>query len=113
MDLLVRFLIGGLVVSLFSLVGDLFKPKSFAGLFAAAPTIALATMVLTKHKHGSAWLAADGRSMVGGAAAFMVYACACSLWLMRGKMKALGATAVLIPAWAVVAAGAWAVWLRR
>ena len=42
-DLLLRFLIGGLVVSVFALVGDLFRPKSFAGLFSAAPSVALAS----------------------------------------------------------------------
>jgi Protein of unknown function (DUF3147) len=38
-----RFLIGGLTVSIFSLIGDILKPKSFAGLFGAAPSVALAT----------------------------------------------------------------------
>ena len=32
-EILVRFLIGGIAVSFFSVLGDLFKPKSFAGLF--------------------------------------------------------------------------------
>ncbi len=113
MDLLIRFLIGGAVVSCFSLIGDLFKPKSFAGLFAAAPTIALATMVLTMHKHGGQYLAVDARSMVAGAAAFTVYACLCSYVLMHSKLKALGATALAIPVWAAVSAMLWAVWLRR
>ncbi len=38
-EILYRFLIGGLVVSAFALIGDLLKPKSFAGLFGAAPSI--------------------------------------------------------------------------
>ena len=42
-ELLVRFVIGGLAVSSFAVVGDIFKPKSFAGLFGAAPSVALAT----------------------------------------------------------------------
>jgi len=40
-DLLIRFLIGGTVVSSFALLGEIFQPKSFAGLFGAAPSIAL------------------------------------------------------------------------
>jgi len=32
-EIIIRFLIGGAVVSVFSLVGGLFKPISFAGLF--------------------------------------------------------------------------------
>ena len=41
---LIRFLVGGAVVSVFALIGDLVKPKSFAGLFGAAPSVALATL---------------------------------------------------------------------
>ena len=39
-----RFLVGGLVVSFFAMIGGALKPKSFAGLFAAAPSVALATI---------------------------------------------------------------------
>ena len=86
-EILLRFLIGGSVVSIFSILGDLFKPKSFAGVFAAAPTIALATMVLTLHKHGAQYLAIDARSMIGGAVAFCGYACAFSFVLMHSKLR--------------------------
>ena len=37
-DLGIRFLFGGGIVSLFVLLGDVFKPKSFAGVFSAAVT---------------------------------------------------------------------------
>jgi Protein of unknown function (DUF3147) len=46
MDYLVRFVAGGVVVSLFAIVGDVLRPKSFAGLFGAAPSVALATLTL-------------------------------------------------------------------
>ena len=39
-----RFLIGGLAVSVFALLGDMLRPKTFAGLFGAAPFVALATL---------------------------------------------------------------------
>ncbi len=55
-DILTRFLIGGAVVSTFATMGDLLKPKSFAGLFGAAPAVALATLTLT--------VGAEGRSML-------------------------------------------------
>jgi uncharacterized membrane protein (GlpM family) len=113
MDLLIRFVIGGLVVSGFSLLGDLFKPKSFAGLFAGAPTIALATMALTLHKHGASYLATNARSMIAGAAAFCVYACVCSFVLMHSKLKALGTTTLLLPVWGASAATLWVLWLRK
>ena len=41
---LFRFLMGGMIVSLFASLGDVLKPKSFAGLFGAAPSVALATL---------------------------------------------------------------------
>ena len=112
-DLLLRFLIGGLVVCAFAVIGDVVKPESLGGIFAAAPTIALATVVLTLHKHGAAFVATEARSMIGGAMAFFVYACAVSFVMMRLRPKAVVAAAGLLPAWFAVAAGLWAAWLRR
>jgi hypothetical protein len=43
---------GRYVASTFALLGDVFKPKSFAGLFSAAPSIALVTLTLVFFKHG-------------------------------------------------------------
>ena len=43
-ELVFRFLIGGAVVSFFAVFAEIFRPKSFAGLFGAAPSIALATI---------------------------------------------------------------------
>ena len=58
----IRFLVGGLVVSLFSALGDVLRPKSFAGLFGAAPSIALATIGLTIRQNGSAYAALECRA---------------------------------------------------
>ena len=44
-EFLIRFLIGGAIVSAFAMIGDVLRPKSFAGLFGAAPSVALATTV--------------------------------------------------------------------
>jgi hypothetical protein len=72
MDYLIRFLAGGIVVSLFAVVGDVLRPKSFAGLFGAAPAVALATLTLAFWKHGGAYVSIEGRSMILGAIAFGV-----------------------------------------
>jgi hypothetical protein len=40
----VRAVSGGILVSAFAVLGDVLKPKRFAGLFAAAPSVALATL---------------------------------------------------------------------
>jgi hypothetical protein len=55
--MIVRAVLGGFVVSSFALLGDVLKPKSFAGLFGAAPSVALATLALAVHKHGAGYAA--------------------------------------------------------
>ena len=67
-----RFLIGGTVVSLFALIGDLLRPKSFAGLFGAAPSVALATLAFAVHSNGTSYAAVEGRSMIAGSVAMFV-----------------------------------------
>jgi uncharacterized membrane protein (GlpM family) len=112
MDMMLRFLIGGIVVSVFAILGDVLKPESLGGVFASAPTIALATLVLTMHKHGGVYVATEARSMVAGAIAFFGYACAVSFVLMRWRLKALTTAIALLPIWFATAAGLWALWLR-
>ena len=70
-ELIYRFIIGGIVVSLFALTGDVLKPKSFAGLFGAAPSVALATLSLTLLKNGKSYAALESRSMIAGSLAFL------------------------------------------
>jgi len=60
-----EFLIGGAVVSAFALLGDLFKPKSFAGLFGAAPSVALATVALTLSLEGARYVATEAFGAIG------------------------------------------------
>jgi len=112
MQILLRFLIGGVVVSLFAIIGDLLKPKSFAGLFGAAPSVALATIGLTAAKEGAAYAGVEARSMIGGAIAFFVYASFVSWIMMRYKVKALWTTLGMIPVWLGAAFGLWYVWLK-
>ena len=107
-----RFLVGGVLVSLFSFIGDIFRPKSFAGLFGAAPSIALATLALTIVAGGKEYAATEARSMVAGAIAFLIYASVTSRILMRYKPPALTGTLALMPVWLGVAFGIWFVWLR-
>lgn len=112
LDLLLRFVIGGVIVSLFAVIGDTVKPESLGGIFAAAPTIALATLPLTLHKHGAAYAALQGRSMIAGAVAFAVYASVVSYVLMRWRPAAVKAAGYSLAVWGAVAAALYAVWLR-
>lgn len=106
-DIVVRFLIGGLVVSIFSLISDLLKPKTFAGLFGAAPSIALATLGLTVMKEGKQYAAIEAHSMILGAMALLVYAAAVSYILLRFKFTALRVAPLALLLWLGVATGLW------
>ena len=64
MDLLWRFLLGGAIVSLFAFLGDVVRPKRFAGIFGGAPSVALATLALTAHKSGPLIGSLEARSMI-------------------------------------------------
>jgi Protein of unknown function (DUF3147) len=111
-ELIFRFFIGGTVVSIFALLSDLFQPKRFAGLFGAAPSVALATLTLTVLAHGKAYASEEARSMAVGAIAFFVYAYAVCQTLFRLKCTPLAATTMLLCAWLGVSFGLWAILLR-
>jgi len=106
-DIIVRFLIGGLIVSLFSLISDLLKPKTFAGLFGAAPSVALATLGLTVLKEGEQYAAIEARSMIPGAIALLAYSAAVSCVLLRFKFSALPVALASLVLWLGVATGLW------
>src|SRR5258708_19904386 len=71
-ELFTTFVVGGTVVSFFAVLGDLLKPKTFAGLLGAAPSDALATLSLTVLKDGKAYAQTEARSMIVGAIAFFL-----------------------------------------
>jgi uncharacterized membrane protein (GlpM family) len=98
-ELIVRFVIGGAIVSFFAVIAEVCRPKSFAGLFGAAPSVALTTIGIAIVQHGKEYAATEARSMILGAIAFFVYAAVASWVLMRHKMRALPATAGLLPLW--------------
>lgn len=112
MDLLLRFVIGGVVVSVFAVLGDMLKPKSFAGLFSAAPSVALASLGLAVAEHGANYAASEAQSMVVGAAAFVLYAWIVSRLLFRTKFTVLAASVGSLAVWLVISLGLWAALLR-
>jgi len=112
MQLVFRFIVGGLVVSFFAVIGDGLKPKSFAGLFAAAPSVALATLTLTVFKDGKAYAALEAHSMILGAISFLVYCCLCMRVLTKTKAGAATVTVFALALWLACAVGSWAVFLR-
>lgn len=111
-ELVIRFVAGGALVALFSVIGDIFTPKSFAGLFAAAPSVALATMLLTLHKQGSATVSVEARSMIVGAIAFTAYAWTVAWVLRRRGHRPTTVAVATLALWGAVAAAGWTLFLR-
>lgn len=113
MEWLIRFLVGGVVVSLFAFIGDVVRPKSFAGIFGAAPSVALATLTLTIHAKGASYAATEARSMIVGAASLMIYAAVCSRIMWKRPASVQTVTLVGLVLWVSVALLlGWVVFLR-
>jgi len=106
-EILLRIVIGGVAVSGFALLGDLLKPKSFAGLFGAAPSVALATLVLTVTKDGKAYASTEAKSMILGALAFFAYASLVGRLLIRRRLPVLPTTSAAMALWFACAFGLW------
>ena len=98
-ELILRFILGGTIVSLFAVVGGLFKPPTFAGLFGSAPSVALATLSIAFVKQGRMYVATESRWMTIGAVALMAYSAACAWTVSRPRM----------PVW-VAAGSSWLMW---
>jgi Protein of unknown function (DUF3147) len=108
-EYVIRFLPGGAVVSAFAVLGDLLRPKSFAGLFGAAPSVALATLGIAVVQHGAAYASIQSSAMVAGAVALALFGVVVCHLLMRVRMRALPATALGTAAWLLAAFDLWAV----
>ncbi len=111
-DLIIRFLLGGLVVSSFAVLGDVLKPKSFAGLFSAAPSVALASLGLAASRYGKDYASVEGKAMMAGAAAFIIYAWLVSQLLFRTRFSVLLTTLACVAVWFVGALVFWSILAR-
>ena len=76
-------LLGGALVTVFAALGDLIKPRAFAGLFAAAPSVALASLLVTVLTTGPAKAAVSSRGMIAGAVGMVAYCTAASVLVKR------------------------------
>jgi hypothetical protein len=111
MQWVTRFLLGGLIVSAFAVIGDVLRPKGFAGLFGAAPSVALATLTLTLLTQGKEYAALEARSMIAGASAFLLYALACVYLLAKKHRRAAPTALAMLVVWGTCACGLWALFL--
>jgi hypothetical protein len=96
-------MLGGLAVVGFSLLGQAGHPKRFAGLFAAAPSVAVASLALTVAVKGPAATVPYAQGMLIGSAGMLAY-CLVSLYLIERLHALLGSVLAWL-AWLVVAGG--------
>jgi uncharacterized membrane protein (GlpM family) len=111
-QILVRFVVGGAIVSLFALLGDLLRPKGFAGLFAAAPSVALASLTFAAVTQGHGYAALEARSMIAGEVAFVVYAVGCVYFLAIRRARSAPTAIGMLAIWGVAVAVLYAGVLR-
>ncbi len=102
-EYLLRFIAGGIAVSAFAALSDGLRPKSFAGLFGAAPSIALATLVITLAQKGAPFAAAEGQTMIFGACALAAYSWTVCLLLKKAMWSSSAATLASLIVWFAVA----------
>jgi Protein of unknown function (DUF3147) len=111
-QIIIRFLVGGVAVSLFAALGDSLRPKSFAGLFGAAPSIALATLTLALVQKPASYAAIECRSMLFGACGLLFYCVAVGRMLNQGKMRALQSSVLALPIWFGMTFALWITFAR-
>ncbi len=108
--LALRGLAGGLLVVLFALVCEAVKPKAFSGLFASAPSVAVASLAITVIVDGAQRAHQASVGMVVGGLAMM--ACCVLAATAIPRIRALWGSAVAWLGWGAVAAGLyWAVFV--
>jgi hypothetical protein len=100
------------LVSLFSVIGEVVEPKSFAGLFGAAPSVALASLGLTIAISGVPQAVIESRSMMLGAVAFGIYSGVLTWLIARKHLNPEKGAIAGLAIWFASAFGLWAAVLR-
>ena len=105
--LAIKALNGGLFVVAFALVGEILKPKRFAGLFSAAPSVALANLMVVIVTKGHPDAAANTKGMIVGGLA-LAASCLVGMAVVR-RYRALRASVLVCVLWLVLAWAGYAV----
>ncbi len=100
--LAVKGLAGGLLVVAFALLSQGLSPKRFAGLFSAAPAVAIAGLSVVLLDKGVHDAHENATGMIAGGVGMVAYATLVAPLLRRRRASA--ATALALGAWTAVAA---------
>ena len=101
---------GGLFVIAFALIGEICDPKRFAGLFSAAPSVALANLSVTIIDKGPHDARENVIGMMVGAVALVVFCLVARPAVARFNAKA--GSSIACAGWLVVAVGGYLIVLR-
>lgn len=107
---LIRVLAGGSMVAASAIVADTLKPKMFAGLFSAAPSVATASLLVSGLAMGPSKDALYARGMIAGAIGLVFYSLAAAFLVKH--LKAVSGSMLAWIAWLIPAAVVYLVWLR-
>lgn len=108
--LALKALAGGTLVAAFAVLGERIRPQGLAGLLAAAPSVALASLAVTALTEGTHDAIAAATGMLVGAAALGV-ASLVAVDTVR-RFGALRGSILSLTAWALTAAVLFGVTLR-
>src|ERR1700712_1488799 len=103
--LALKGLVGGTVVVLFAVVGEVLRPRSVAGVTSAAPSVALASLAVTVVASGGVAAATQAHGMVAGAVALFV-ACLCGLDTLK-RFGAVKGSILAVVIWLGTACALW------
>ncbi len=84
------------------MVGDVLKPKAFAGLFSAAPSVAIASLALTAVLTSSDKASQSALTMIAGAVGMIAFCLVAGL--LEKKAGAIVSAGVAWLSWVFVAA---------
>jgi hypothetical protein len=93
----IHALAGGVLVVCFAILAETIKPKDFAGLFSAAPSIALASLVVSDIAVGSKDAALAASGMVAGGLGMVIF-CALAVVTVR-RHRAIRGSLLAAPVW--------------
>jgi uncharacterized membrane protein (GlpM family) len=99
--LLAKGAAGGVLVVAFALLSEGLSPKRFAGLFSAAPAVALAGLTIAVLDKGAHDAHEGAAGMIAGSVGMVAFAAAV-VPLLR-NMEAMKAATVALGAWVLVA----------
>jgi len=108
--LAIRVIAGGALVVAFAMVSDALKPRMFAGLFSAAPSVATASLLVSGLASGAAKDARYASGMVAGAVGLVLYSLAAA-YLVERLGAAAGSTVAWV-AWIIPSFALYWLWLR-